>query len=71
MPRSFLNGFDWTKAPVEVTRIFHLRVKAFMEKALRVNTGKAGILGRVTDYMIRYEVRWGSMRGRQAWGRSA
>jgi hypothetical protein len=53
---------QWHQAPVEMTRIFHQRVHAFMTTALRARSGQRGILGRVTDYVIRYEVRAGQVQ---------
>lgn len=44
-------------APVECATVFHERVKRFMHEFIHVNEGKVrGIFGRVTDYVIRYEV---------------
>jgi hypothetical protein len=40
---------------VELTRIFDAKVKAFMKTVLKAGGG-SGVLGRVTDYVIRYEV---------------
>jgi hypothetical protein len=54
----FLHARTWANAPVEVTRIFHQRVKAFMDKMLKTGSDKGGLLGRITNYVVRYEVRW-------------
>lgn len=52
----FLHARTWENAPVEITRIFHQRVKAFMDKMLKANSGQRGLLGRITNYVVRYEV---------------
>jgi len=54
---SFLHGLTWAHAPVELTRIFDAKVKAFMKTILKADKDESGVLGRVTDYVIRYEVR--------------
>ena len=51
----FINGLTWAHAPVELTRIFDAKVKAFMKTVLKAGSA-SGVLGRVTDYVIRYEV---------------
>ena len=53
----FLHARTWANAPVEVTRIFHQRVKAFMDKMLKTGSDQGGLLGRITNYVVRYEVR--------------
>lgn len=40
-------------APVECTRLFHERATAFMDQFIK---SEDGILGKVTDWVIRYEV---------------
>lgn len=44
------------EAPVKNTRMFHDRIQELLTKHIRPGTGKAGLLGRVNHYFIRYEV---------------
>ena len=44
-------------APVECARLFHERMEHVMEQWLFLKGGKVkGVLGRIKDYLIRYEV---------------
>ena len=44
-------------APVECARLFHERMERVMEQWIFINGGKdKGVLGRINDYLIRYEV---------------
>lgn len=46
-------NFTWKDAPVECTRLFRMRVDAFMTK--HILNKKKGILGTVLHYLLRYE----------------
>ncbi len=55
--QSILRGSTFQDAPVECTRLFHARFMRFFKEWISVNQGKGkGCFGRVTDYVIRYEV---------------
>ena len=44
-------------APVECARLFHERMERVMQQWIFINGGKdKGVLGRINDYLIRYEV---------------
>ncbi len=44
-------------APVEVSRLFHEKLMRAFKKFVYVDGGKTpGVVGRVTEYLIRYEV---------------
>ena len=44
-------------APVECARLFHDRMTRTMNEWVYIDGGKTkGVLGRVKDYLIRYEV---------------
>ena len=44
-------------APVESARIFHERMQRTLNDWIYINKGKdKGVIGRVKDYLIRYEV---------------
>lgn len=45
--------FTWEDCPVECVVVFHIRLKAFLNKYI---LPKNGILGRVKHYLIRYEI---------------
>jgi hypothetical protein len=47
------NSFTWKDCPVECATLFHTRVTKFMNEII---LSKTGALGRVKDYLIRYEL---------------
>ena len=60
---SFTEGKSFRDMPVEMTKLFHQKVTDFMNEFILPTTfgdDEPGILGRVTGYMIRYELQ---MRG--------
>jgi hypothetical protein len=55
--KGFMEGSTFQDAPVECTRLFHARFMRFFKEWIYCKQGKkAGLLGRVSDYVIRYEV---------------
>jgi hypothetical protein len=47
------NSFTWKDCHMECTTLFHTRVTKFMNEII---LSKTGALGRVKDYLIRYEL---------------
>lgn len=56
LPYRFLGGMSWRDAPVELARSFHKRTTELMKQVLKAGSGMSGVLGKVTNWVVRYEV---------------
>jgi hypothetical protein len=56
MLQRFMEGADWMDAPVESAHLFHKRFKEYMRQYIKHDTGRPGLLGRVLQYVVRFEV---------------
>jgi hypothetical protein len=56
MLQQFLKGGTWMDAPVESAHLFHKRFKEFMSQFIKRKNRQPGALGRVLQYVVRFEV---------------
>ena len=54
--RKFNASFNFANAPVECATLFHERCQLFLKQYLFDVPGSAQVLGKVTDYLVRYEI---------------
>lgn len=56
MLKKFANNGTWMDAPVESAHLFHKRFKEYMAQYIKRRNREAGLLGRVVQYVVRFEV---------------
>jgi hypothetical protein len=54
--QKFMKGATWMDAPVESAHLFHKRFKEYMRAYIKRENEGAGLLGRVLQYVVRFEV---------------
>jgi hypothetical protein len=64
MMQKFMKGATWMDAPVESAHLFHKRFKEYMRAYIKRENQAHGVLGRVLQYVVRFEVQG---RGSREW----
>jgi hypothetical protein len=54
--KKFVKNATWMDAPVESAHLFHKRFKEYMLQYIKRKNKQAGALGRVLQYVVRFEV---------------
>jgi hypothetical protein len=54
--KNFVQDSTWMDAPVESAHLFHKRFKEYMRQHIKRKNNQHGLLGRVLQYVVRFEV---------------